>query len=343
MKRSPSSPARRRAAAERRTGTVLVAYQREILVQPGTMQRPRLDEPPVAVALPRALYRQLGRIVVGDEVAFEPGGRGGKPAVTELLPRRSGLYRAAGPGGTRQQLLFSNLELLVVCTSPVAPPFRPGLIDRLLLAAAVQQLEAVVLLNKLDLVEPASAAELLAPYRGLGYRCLATSAESGDGLPELSELLVGRSSALVGHSGAGKSTLVNRLVPEAGLPVGPVAEATGKGQHTTTRSRLLPLPQGGFLLDSPGIRMFGLAGIEPREAAERFPDFTAMAPCRFNDCLHLVEEDCRVREAVGSGELAEERYLSYQRIVHSLDPTLPVSADIEPDETGGDEDEPEPD
>jgi ribosome biogenesis GTPase len=295
-----------------------VSYQREVLVQPGRIEEPDRLRGPLAAALPRALFRRLGRIVAGDQVEIER--RGSKPVVAGLLPRRSE-FRRTGAGG-RSQLLFSNLDLLVLCATPSLPPFRPGLVDRLLLAARLQEIEPLLVLNKTDLVEPEAAAALLEPYRRLGTWCLATSAERGDGLEELASALKGRCAALAGHSGVGKSSLINRLVPDAALPVGQLIDSTGKGQHTTTRVRLLPLPESGFLMDSPGLRMFGLPALEPRQVARLFPGFEAMPPCRFSNCLHLREDGCSVLEALGQGKIGPERYLSYQRILREMDPAL---------------------
>lgn len=314
------------SSSEPVVGTVLVSYQREVLVQPGTLSEPRLREKPVAAELPRALYRGRGRIVAGDEVQLETRGRGGRLVVADLLPRRSEFFRTAVDG--RSQLLFSNLELLVICASPSEPQFRPGLIDRILVAAEIQELEPVVLLNKTDLTNPEGAEEMLAPYRHLEIECLVASARTGEGIEALARLLQGRCSALVGHSGVGKSSLVNCLIPGADLVVGEITAWSGKGQHTTTRSRLLPLPQGGFLLDSPGIRTFGLLPLEPRELARLFPDFQDLPPCRFTNCLHLTESECAVRAALEAKELAPERYLSYQRIQKDLGAPMPEGAEF---------------
>ncbi len=304
-------------------GTVLISYQRELRVQPGTLSEPRPKDQAIRVALPRAFYRRVGRIVVGDEIRYGSG-RNSMPVVTELLPRRSEFRRSSPEGGGKNQLLFSNLEQLVVVAAAQDPPFRPGLVDRFLVAAATTGLRPILVLNKIDLVPSDIPSHLLTIYRRLSMPCLETSTKSGLGMDELRQALRNRSSAFIGHSGVGKSSLINCLIPEAKLVVGEVVHVTGRGQHITSRSRILRLPEGGFLVDSPGIRVFEPADLEPRQLARLYPGLEATGPCHFSNCLHLTEEDCGVRAGLPENPRAAERYAAYLRVLGSLDPSLPI-------------------
>ncbi len=215
------------------------------------------------------------------------------------------------------KLLSGNLDRLVVVAALVHPALRLGLIDRLLVLAEQEHLEALVVLTKLDLVEDLQAAESYARlYRSLGYACLLTSTDTGQGLVELRDRLrVGRS-ALCGHSGVGKSSLLGALQPDLAPLTGEVSLATDKGQHTTTSVRLVRLAGGGELFDLPGLKLAPLT-MEPLELKGCFPEFAACR-CRYRDCLHRLEPQCAVREAVDQGLVSPERYQSYLRILASL-------------------------
>lgn len=215
------------------------------------------------------------------------------------------------------KLLSGNLDRLVVVAALVHPAFRPGLIDRLLVLAEQEHLEALVVLTKADLVEECSQAEAYQSlYRSLGYGCLLTSVTSGEGIAELSARLSQGRSALCGHSGVGKSSLLGALQPELAPLTGEVSMATDKGQHTTTSVRLVRLQSGGELFDLPGLKLAPLS-MDPLELKACFPEFAACR-CRYRDCLHRSEPRCAVREAVESGLVDGERYESYLRILDSL-------------------------
>jgi len=230
----------------------------------------------------------------------------------ELRKRRLGEETVTG----RQpvvQILSGNLDRLVIVASLVHPSLRPGLIDRLLVLAEHENLEAVVVLSKLDLLTEVQLAERYQKlYSSLGYRCLLTSVESGQGIEELRDLVkVGRS-ALCGHSGVGKSSLLKVLDPNLSTEVGEVSLATDKGQHTTTAVRLFRLDGGGEIFDLPGLKLAPLH-MPLHQLGRCFPDFVG-CQCRFRDCLHQSEPGCGVREAVEQGLIDAERYQSYLRI-----------------------------
>jgi ribosome biogenesis GTPase len=215
------------------------------------------------------------------------------------------------------KLLSGNLDRLVVVASLVHPELKPGLIDRLLVVAEQENLEGLVVLTKLDLLpDPAVGLHFQKLYRSLGYPCLLTSVESGQGLVELGQRLAAGRSALCGHSGVGKSSLLLALQPDLAPATGEVSLATGKGQHTTTSVKLLRLQSGGELFDLPGLKLAPLQ-LEADELGRCFPEFAACR-CRFKDCLHREEPGCGVIEALAQGLVEQERYQSYLRILKSL-------------------------
>jgi len=200
----------------------------------------------------------------------------------------------------------------------------PGLIDRFLVALAWGRVPAAIAVNKADLVDGLreSDAELaqLAPYRALGAPVVLCSARTGEGLVELAALVAGKLVAFVGHSGVGKSSLLNALAPGAAAAVGEISEGVRRGRHTTASARIYALPGGARVVDTPGIREFGLWRMTAGELARYFGEFAALAPdCRFADCTHVHEPRCAVRAAAGRGELP--RYATYLRMLASLAPT----------------------
>lgn len=261
-------------------------------------------------------------VVVGDRVRFEPDVDNEMAAglITAVAPRESALVRADALG-RRAQVLAANLDrVFVVCA--VEPPVREGLIDRYLVAAHAQGLEAAIVFNKLDLAEPEELdeiREMLDVYPALGLELLYVSAEDGTGLDALREATRGRCSIFVGHSGVGKTSLLNALDPGLGERVQDLSVASGRGQHTTTTSALYALPGGGEVIDSPGVRGFGLWGIDADAVRHHFPEFVERAPgCKFADCRHIHEPQCAVLAALDAGEIAESRYDSYLKIRASL-------------------------
>ena len=261
-------------------------------------------------------------VAVGDRVrvAIE----GDEAVIEEVLPRHSRLARQEAGGGKRGkvsrlvQVIAANIDRLLVIAALDDPPFRPGLVDRFLVAAAASDLHAVLVLNKVDLAEarPGLDRAVVRPYREAGLQVIETSAVSGEGIEELRDLMRDGISLLVGHSGVGKSSLLNAVAPGLGQAIGRVTDYHGRGRHTTTIVSLLPLPAGGWVVDSPGIREFGVEGVAPADLARLYPGFGAHPDaCRFSDCLHRDEPGCAVRAAVARGEIAPERHESYLRLL----------------------------
>jgi ribosome biogenesis GTPase len=258
-------------------------------------------------------------VAVGDEVLVqETGPQAG--VIETVLPRRSILARPDVFYRHLQQVIVANADQLLIVSSWREPAIWLELVDRYLIAAERNQLPATICVNKIDLAEDRAACEAtLQPYREMGYSVILTSAVSGEGIVQLRAALQDRLTVLAGLSGVGKSSLLAAVQPGLQLRTGDVSEHSGEGRHTTTLATLIRLEAGGEVVDTPGIREFGLSGLQRRDLAHYFPDIMALAPgCRFADCAHLNEPGCAVREAETSGALAASRYHSYKQIYSSL-------------------------
>lgn len=282
----------------------------------GELVEVRGDECGVALAFQS---RSAGTAVVGDMVSLE----GLAVEEGEISWRLSGieerercLWRATRR--RRSHLVVANVDRLVIVVA-VEPPPKTGLVDRYLVAAESQSIPAMILLNKMDLAGGEGALAGLSTYKGLGYSVTPVSALTGEGLNMVREPLSDGLSVLVGHSGVGKSALLNRLVPDAELRTRELSEATGKGRHTTSVVTAHPF-ESGMLVDTPGIREFGLIGIEPENLSIGFREIAEMeGECRFSNCSHREEPGCAIRIAVEEGEISLHRYESYLRICESLE------------------------
>jgi ribosome biogenesis GTPase / thiamine phosphate phosphatase len=270
--------------------------------------------------------RELGRrsVVVGDTVSLvgdSSGDQGTLARIVRVAPRRSVLRRSADDTDPVERVIVANAEQLGIVTALADPPPRPRLIDRFLVAAYDAGLDPLLILTKADLASP---DEILAAYTPLGVRYLVTSRPLAEAaLDELRARLAGRISVLVGHSGVGKSTLVNALIPDAGRAVGTVSAVTGRGRHTSSSVVALRLPGGGWIIDTPGLRSFGLGHIAADRVVQAFPDLAeGVASCPRN-CTHLTAEcalDDWVAEHDTSGALAA-RLDSLRRLLRSREGT----------------------
>ncbi len=271
--------------------------------------------------------RSAGLCTLGDRVRLEmlsseERGDGAVEATIEtVLPRTSSLSRRApgSKGVWAQDVVVANVDVLapVFAISP-EPRFR--LLDRFLVLAEIDRIEAVVVMNKVDLGIPDEVAERLDMYAAIGYPVLRVSASTGEGLEALRSVLTHRLSALVGPSGVGKSSLLNALEPGLGLKVGSISQAVGKGQHTTRVGELHPLSFGGRVADTPGLRELGLWDVDPAELEWAFREFRQhLTNCRFDDCAHLTEPGCAVRAAVDAGKIDAARYTSFVRMLSDRD------------------------
>lgn len=265
------------------------------------------------------LRANIAHLVTGDRVTWcrgEPTG-----VVVAQEPRQSELCRPDPYGNLKP--VAANIDQIFIVFAPLPTP-HANLLDRYLVAAEAVGIEPVLLLNKTDLLQPGSVLSteieaMLADYPGLGYRLLRVSSRE-DGLAPLQAALAGRTSVFAGQSGVGKSSLVNALLPGVDLRVGTLSEQSDKGTHTTTTARLFHLPDGGSLIDSPGIREFGLWHMQRDEVAWGFREFRPLlGHCRFRDCRHEQEPGCALLAAVEHGTISSRRLASYRHIVASLD------------------------
>ena len=264
--------------------------------------------------------RALGRsgVVVGDEVRVVgdvSGDEGSLARIVDVIERRTVLRRTADDDDPIERVIVANADQLVVVAALSDPPPRPGLIDRCLVAAFDAGMEPLVVLTKADLQPPREMLDLLEP---LDVRTVVT--ERGADLAPVRSALADRTSVLIGHSGVGKSTLVNALVPDADRSTSHVNEVTGRGRHTSTSAMALELPGGGWIIDTPGFRSFGLAHVERDDVVRAFPDLAELALSCPRGCTHAATEpECVWDEAVADGRLGEARVESVRRILLALD------------------------
>jgi ribosome biogenesis GTPase len=254
-------------------------------------------------------------VAPGDFVALVEGQR-----VKRILPRRTFLSRPDPMNPRLEKVVAANMDLVVVVVAVADPPLHPGLIDRYLIAIERGGAEAAICVNKCELGVGETVEQALLPYRSLPAPIVICSANSGEGLDELRTVIGGKLCVFVGHSGVGKSSLLNALLPGAGAATGGVSSGSGKGRHTTTRSQIYDLSGGARVIDTPGVREFGLWRLQPAEVRQYFHDFDeAAAGCRFSDCTHLHEPDCAVRAHAEAGLIAPARYQRYKSICAGLE------------------------
>ena len=303
--------------------------------RPRTKERPSYDDAAegVVVTVDRGRFtvlvdgqvvtamkaRPLGRrgVVVGDRVKVEgdvSGDEGSLARIVEVNERLTTLRRTAEDDDPVERVIVANADQLVVVTAVADPEPQPRLIDRALVAAYDAGMAPLLCLTKADLAAP---DQLLATYRSLGVPWVVT--RRGGDLTELTERLAARTSVLLGSSGVGKSTLVNALVPHAGREVGVVNAVTGRGRHTSTSAYLLPLPEpsgGGWIIDTPGIRSFGLAHVRPEDLIEAFPDLDELTEDCPRGCTHGTDEpECALDDAVAAGQADPDRVASFRRLL----------------------------
>jgi ribosome biogenesis GTPase len=302
--------------------------------RPRTKERPNYDDLPVGrvrtvdrgrytvdidgVSVTAMKARSLGRqgVVVGDEVRVDgdvSGADGSLARIADVLPRTTVLRRTADDDDPIERVVVANADQLVVVTALADPPPRPALIDRCLVAAYDAGMRPVVVLTKSDL---APADEMLGLLQPLDVTVVAT--HRGGDLDSVRSVLTNRTSVLVGHSGVGKSTLVNALVPEAQRTTSAVNEVTGRGRHTSTSALALPLPGGGWIIDTPGIRSFGLAHVDVDNVVAAFPDIAEICTACPRGCTHVAAEpECALDTAVEAGTITVERVDSLRRILEA--------------------------
>jgi len=254
-------------------------------------------------------------VAVGDHVRFQPQ-EDGTGSIEEVLPRHSLLSRQlSGIKYDYQQILLANPDQLVFVFACARPEPHLRLLDRFLVVAESQNLPAIIVANKVDLVDRAQAEQMFGLYERLGYDLLYTSTKTKQGIEALRQKLIGKISAFAGPSGVGKSSLLNEIQPELGLEVRSVSLSTTKGRHTTQVRELFALDEGGYVADMPGLRTLALWDIEAEELDAYFRELRDLVPnCQFSNCTHSHEPGCAVRASVESGQVDQRRYDSYLRL-----------------------------
>ncbi len=262
-------------------------------------------------------------LAVGDVVDFELEPEQETGVITNLHPRKNYIIRKSINLSKQGQIIAANLDQALLVVTLASPRTSLGFIDRFLVTAEAYAIPAKLVFNKLDLFS-GEGLEILAGYRAIyeniGYPCYEVSALDGTNIEQIKELLNDKVSLFSGHSGVGKSTLINALLPDLELRTSEVSEWSDKGTHTTTFAEMFELPQGGFIIDTPGIRELGVIDIEKAELGRYFPEMRSrMQNCRFNNCRHINEPGCAVLEALENGEIELSRYESYLSIYNGND------------------------
>ncbi len=262
-------------------------------------------------------------VAVGDEVEIEVEGVAENTAIINTIyDRKNYMARASPHHRLHHHIIASNLDQALLFATLKDPRTSQGFIDRFLVSAEAYHIPAIVVFNKSDIYkakELEKFTELKDMYEQIGYRIVLASMQTGQGADEIKTFLHNKTTLLSGHSGVGKSTFINTVFPEMGLRTQEVSGWSGKGMHTTTFAEMFNLPGGGKIIDTPGIREYGLVDIPKQELSHYFPEMRRLLSfCQFNNCLHINEPGCAVKSAAEMGDIAMERYVSYYNILESI-------------------------
>ncbi|TMI64595.1 MAG: ribosome small subunit-dependent GTPase A [Bacteroidetes bacterium] len=263
-------------------------------------------------------------VAVGDEVEIEAENENeGTAMITEILQRRNYINRQSPRMKHQHHIVAANLDQSMLVATLKEPRTSQGFIDRFLVASEMYHVSAVIVFNKSDLhkkKESDKYEQWKKMYEAVGYKVFLTSVADNDGIDALKEQLKDKITLISGHSGVGKSSLLNTILPDLNQKTKDISGWSGKGQHTTTFAEMFDLPDGGSIIDTPGMREFGLVDISKQELSHYFPEMRdRLNGCQFNNCLHINEPGCAIKEAVSNGEIHEDRFVSYYGILESIE------------------------
>ena len=263
-------------------------------------------------------------VAVGDTVTFEVEDEDLlKGMITAVADRHNYMVRVSPHNKNQKHIIAANIDLALLVASIADPRTSTGFIDRFLVTAEAYHITAILVVNKTDLIKPKHQEVLLQwqqMYGAAGYSVVPVSAPDPATLDVLKAFIQNKTTLFSGHSGVGKSTLINQLIPGSAIRTNEVSGWSGKGQHTTTFAEMFDVPAGGKIIDTPGVKEFGLIDFEREEVAQYFPELRAvMKDCRFNNCLHINEPGCAVKQAVVEQRIAADRYVSYVAILESIE------------------------
>lgn len=267
--------------------------------------------------------RTTNPVAVGDRVGITAN-PDGSAYITEIMPRKNYIIRRASNLSKEAHIIAANLDQTCLIVTLANPVTSTTFIDRFLSTAEAYRVKAIIVINKTDLLTDPEDAELLEAvtylYQSIGYDVIHTSARTGEGIDTLREALAGKTTLLSGNSGVGKSSLINDIIPGLELRTAEISATHQTGIHTTTFSEMFPLPDGGYIIDTPGVKGFGTIDYDKYEVAHFFPDiFRAAEECRYGNCTHTREPGCAVLQAVEDGRIAQSRYASYLSILDDID------------------------
>lgn len=263
-------------------------------------------------------------IAVGDEVEIEPENSSeGTATITEILPRRNYINRQSPRVKHQQHIIAANVDQSLLIVTLREPRTSQGFIDRFLVVCEMYHVPAIIVFNKWDIYrtkELTKLEEWTAMYKNIGYHIQPASVTDNKGIDAIKELLQNKTTLVSGHSGVGKSTLINSLLPGTEIKTQDVSGWSGKGMHTTTFATMYDLPNGGRIIDTPGIRELAVTSLKKEELSHYFPEMrNRLNNCKYNNCLHINEPDCAIKQAVIDKEIFENRYVSYVNILDSIE------------------------
>jgi ribosome biogenesis GTPase / thiamine phosphate phosphatase len=262
-------------------------------------------------------------IAVGDRVVFEHVNEQVMGMISEIEERRNYIIRKATKLSKQSHIIAANIDQLVLIITLANPRTSTGFIDRVLVTAEAYHIPSVIVINKADLntsIIDKKIKELLEIYEPLGYKCYHTSALTGKGIKEVKDLLKDKISLFAGHSGVGKSAIINAIDPELNLKTKEISTVHAKGVHTTTFAEMFLLENNGYIIDTPGIKEFGIVDFDKNDLSQRFPEMRElMAECQFNNCTHNHEPKCAVKDALDKGKISQARYTNYLNMLNNVE------------------------